>query len=133
NQGYRGEADLTDITSIALQATSELDHLKFSLAQPVFIKQVALEFGRIHPDSLRAANGEEDLKRGRDFDVDLERGLFWMLRDIPDRVEISYRHGGGTVRLLPGRYAIPEGGGIELRSYCTLDLRGASLIAAKSY
>jgi parallel beta-helix repeat protein len=130
SQPYSGTANLSDITAIRIQATSELDGLEYSIGQAGFTRSLNLAHGRIHPDSLQARSGQRALEMGVDFDIDVERGKVWLFNS--QDTTVRYRHGGGTVQLAAGNYQIDDALGIELRSYCELKLHGAILTAADS-
>jgi parallel beta-helix repeat protein len=131
SQAYRGSADLSAITAICIQATSELENCEFSIGQACFIRGLKLAHDRIHPDTVKVLCNGRTLQQGQDFEVDLERGEIWLMDDQP--ASIRYRHGGGTIKLAPGNYYIEGEQGIQLRSHCNLELQGATLIAADSY
>jgi parallel beta-helix repeat protein len=131
NQPYAGKANLTDITSIQIQATTELNDCEFSIAKACFTSGVKLEHARLHPGSIEIVRGQSKLKLGVDFEADLEQGVLWI--DDPAPVQVRYRYGGGSIKLLPGEFHIDGPSGIELRSYCELDLQGATLLAARTY
>ncbi len=131
NQPYRGAANLSEITSIVIQATTELQDCEFSIARASFMRGIKLAHDRIHPASIEVTRDKQKLEQGVDFEIDLEHGKLWLFDNKP--ASVSYRHGGGTVKLAPGNYRIEGASGIELRSYCELDLHGAILTTADAY
>lgn len=131
SQPYRGAADLAAIGSIDIQATTELTHCEFSVAQAGFTRSIPLDHQRLHPGTLQVRSGDRLLEPGADFAADLELGKLWLFSELP--ASVSYRYGGGTVKLGAGNYRIDSPTGIEIRSYCELDLHGATLTAADSY
>ncbi len=131
SQPYRGSANLSAITAIRIQATTELEGCEFSIAQACFTRGVKLAHNRIHPGTLQVKCADRLLKPEVDFVADLEQGEIRLFDDQP--ATVSYRHGGGTVQLAPGNYRIAGPTGIDLRSYCELDCHGAILVAADTF
>lgn len=131
SQPYRGAADLSAITAIRIQATTELEGCEFSVAQACFTRDVKLAHDRIHPGTLQVKCADHLLKPEVDFVADLEQGVIRLFND--QSATITYRHGGGMVHLAPGNYRIAGPTGVELRSYCELDCHGAILTAADAF
>jgi len=131
NQPYSGSANLAEIESVQIQATSELDDCTFSISQASFTHGISLAHDRIHPTSVQVTRDQRNLEQDIDFDIDMEKGKIWLFENKP--AKIGYRHGGGTIKLAPGNYRIDAASGIELRSFCDLDLHGAILTAADAY
>jgi len=131
NQPYSGSANLSEIATVQIQATSELNDCKFSMAQASFTHGMNLAHDRIHPASIQVTRDQRKLEQNIDFEIDVEQGKFWLFDNKP--AKISYRHGGGSVKLSPGNYRIDAASGIELRSFCDLDLHGAILTASDAY
>lgn len=131
SQPYRGAADLAAIRSIDIQATSELANCEFSVAQAGFTRSIALDHQRLHPGTLQVRCGDRQLQPGTEYAADLELGKLWLFSELS--ASVSYRYGGGTVKLAAGNYRIDSPAGIEISSYCELDLHGATLSAADNY
>lgn len=131
SQPYRGSANLSAITAIRIQATTELKGCEFSISQACFTRGVKLAHDRIHPGTLQVKCAHGLLKPEVDFVADLEQGMIRLFDNQP--ATVTYRHGGGTVQLAPGNYRIDGPTGVELRSYCELDCHGAILSATDSF